>query len=182
LAFLDAAAHSKIRNAPLKAHPESFQLEPNTDRIFINLPGAHAVAVVDGKSGRQLASWPMSKGGNYAMAIDSDRSRLVVAFRNPPELGIFTLEDGKSVATVETCGDIDDLFVDGKRKRIYVSCGQGFVDVLEVSGATYQRTSRIPTVTGARTSLFIPDMDRLIVAVRESFAGPAAIWIFRPIP
>jgi YVTN family beta-propeller protein len=182
LAFLDASARSKIQNAPLKSHPESFQLEPNTDRVFVNLPGARAVAVVDGKSGKQLANWPMSKGGNYAMAIDRERSRLLVAFRNPPELGVFALGDGKAVATAETCGDIDDLFVDAKRNRVYVSCGQGYVDVLEGTVTGYQRTARISTVTGARTSLFIPDMDRFIVAVRESFAGPAAIWIFRPIP
>jgi len=182
LAFLDAATRSKIRNAPLKAHPESFQLEQNTDRIFVNLPSAHAVAVVDGTSGKQLANWPMNKGGNYAMAIDRDRSELLVAFRNPPELGVFALADGKTVATIETCGDIDDLFVDARRKRIYVSCGQGYVDVLEANGAAYQRTARIPTATGARTSLFVPEMDRLLVAVRAGPAGPAAIWMFKPVP
>lgn len=183
LAFLDFASPDKIKNAALKAHPESFQLEPDGDRIFVNLPNAHAVAVVDGKSGKQLDNWPMNKGGNYAMAIDRDRNQLVVAFRNPPELGVFALADGKSVGAVHTCGDIDDLFVDAKRKRIYVSCGQGYIDVLEVNNnAAYQRISRIPTVSGARTSLFIPDMDRLILAVRESFAGPAAIWIYRPMP
>lgn len=182
LAVLDSASRNKIQNTTLKAHPESFQLEPDGDRIFVNLPNAHAVAVVDGKSGRQLASWPMSKGGNYAMTIDRDRSQLLVAFRNPPELGVFALADGKPVGVVQTCGDIDDLFVDAKRKRVYVSCGQGYVDVLEANDMAYRRATRIPTVSGARTSLFIPDMDRLILAVRESFAGPAAIWIFRPTP
>jgi YVTN family beta-propeller protein len=181
LAFLDAATRSKVQNAPLKAHPESFQLDPNTDRIFVNLPDVRAVAVVDGKSGKQLASWPMDKGGNFAMAIDRDRNRLLVAFRSPPELGVFALTDGKAVASAETCGDVDDLFVDAKRKRVYVSCGQGYVDVLDGSGA-YKRVSRIPTATGARTSLFVPEMDRLLVAVREGFAGPAAIWMFKPVP
>jgi YVTN family beta-propeller protein len=182
LAVLDPASRNQILNTTLKAHPESFQLEPDGDRIFVNLPNAHAVAVVDGKSGKQLASWPMSKGGNYAMTIDRDRNSLLVAFRNPPELGAFALVDGKPVGVVQTCGDIDDLFVDAKRKRIYVSCGQGYVDVLDANDMTYRRTARIPTVSGARTSLFIPDMDRLVLAVRESLAGPAAIWIFRPMP
>jgi YVTN family beta-propeller protein len=182
LAVLDPASRNQILNATLKAHPESFQLEPDGDRIFVNLPNAHAVAVVDGKSGKQLASWPMSKGGNYAMTIDRDRSQLLVAFRNPPELGVFALADGKPIGAVQTCGDIDDLFVDAKRKRVYVSCGQGFVDVLEPNDMAYRRTTRIPTVSGARTSLFIPDMDRLVLAVRDSLAGPAAIWIFRPMP
>jgi DNA-binding beta-propeller fold protein YncE len=181
LASLDAATRSKVQYALLKAHPESFQLDPGTNRIFVNLPDARAVAVVDGKSGKQLASWPMDKGGNFAMAIDRDRNRLLVAFRSPPELGVFALTDGKAVATAETCGDVDDLFVDARRVRVYVSCGQGYVDMLD-AGDAYKRISRIPTAAGARTSLFVPEMDRLLVAVREGFAGPAAIWMFRPVP
>ncbi|WP_284261712.1 hypothetical protein [Bradyrhizobium iriomotense] len=104
------------------------------------------------------------------MAIDRERHRLLVAFRNPPGLGVLAPADGKSIATVDTCGDVDDLFVDAGRKRVYVSCGQGYVDVLEANGMAYHRISRIPTVAGARTSLFVPEMDRLIVAARESFA------------
>jgi YVTN family beta-propeller protein len=182
LAVLDPESRSKVQNAPLKAHPEGFQLEPDGDRIFVNLPHARAVAVVDGKSGKQIANWPVNKSGNYAMAIDRDRNELLVAFRNPPELGVFALANGKPVGAVQTCGDIDDLFVDAKRKRVYVSCGQGYVDVLEANGTAYRRISRIPTATGARTSLFIPDLDLLVVAVRESYAGPAAIWMFKPMP
>ncbi|MCP3471001.1 YncE family protein [Bradyrhizobium sp. CCGUVB1N3] len=181
LAYLDVTTRNKVQNTPLKAHPESFQPDPDTNRIFVNLPNVRAVAVVDGKSGKQLTSWPVDRGGNYAMAIDRERNRLLVAFRSPPGLGVLELADGKSIGTADTCGDVDDLFVDARRKRVYVSCGQGYVDVLEANGVAYQRISRVPTVAGARTSLFIPEMDRLIVAVRESFAGPAAIWIFRPV-
>jgi hypothetical protein len=182
LAYLDAATHNKVQGTSLKAHPESFQLDPTSGRIFVNLPNSRAVAVVDGKSGKQLANWPVDKGGNYAMAIDLERNWLVLAFRNPPVLGILELADGKAISAVETCGDVDDLFVDARRKRTYVSCGQGYIDVFEANGTGYQRISRVPTAAGARTSLFIPEFDRLIVAVRESLAGPAAIWIFKPVP
>jgi len=182
LAVVDPSSRSKVENVPLKAHPESFQLEPESDRIFVNLPGAHAVAVVDGKSGKQLANWPLSKGGNFAMTVDRDRKRILVVFRSPPELAVFSMVDGKPVANVETCGDVDDLFVDAKRGRAYVSCGAGHVDVFETRDTVYQRMARIPTATGARTSLFVPEMDRLLVAVRAGPAGPAAIWVFKPMP
>ena len=179
LAFLDPLTRSKVLSARLKAHPESFQIVE--DRIFINLPDSHAVAVVDGKTGRQLANWPMDKSGNFAMAVDRDRDHVLVAFRSPPYLAAFAMADGKSVATAETCGDVDDVFVDPKRARIYVSCGAGFVDVFQINDAAIRRLARIPTSAGARTSLFVPEMDRLLVAVRAG-AGPAAIWIFKPIP
>jgi YVTN family beta-propeller protein len=182
LAVVDPSTRSKVQNVPLKAHPESFQIDASTGRIFVNLPDAHAVAVVDGKSGNPLAIWPMDKGGNFAMAVDRDRSQLLVAFRSPPELTVFSMADGKSISKAETCGDVDDLFVDAKHARVYVSCGAGFVDVFETVGTTYRHMARIPTATGARTSLFVPEMDRLLVAVRAGPAGPAAIWVFKPMP
>ena len=182
LAVVDPSTRSKVQNVPLKAHPESFQIDASTGRIFVNLPDAHAVAVVDSKSGNPLATWPMDKSGNFAMAVDRDRSRLLVAFRSPPELTVFSMIDGKSISKAETCGDIDDLFVDAKRSRVYVSCGAGYVDVFEIGATTYRRTTRIPTAAGARTSLFVPELDRLLVAVRAGLAGPAAIWVFKPLP
>jgi YVTN family beta-propeller protein len=182
LAVVDPSTRSRVQSVPLKAHPESFQIDANTNRIFVNLPDAHAVAIVDGNSGNAVATWPMNKGGNFAMALDRDRSRLLVAFRSSPELAVFSMADGKSIAKAETCGDVDDLFVDAKRGRVYVSCGAGFVDVFEINGMTYRHMARIPTSTGARTSLFVPEMDRLLVAVRAGFAGPAAIWVFKPTP
>jgi DNA-binding beta-propeller fold protein YncE len=180
LAVIDPAARSRLQNMQLKAHPESFQIVQ--DRIFINLPDANSIAVVDSTSGKQLASWPMAKGGNFAMTVDRDRSRILVVFRSPAELAAFSMTDGRPVAGAGTCGDVDDLFIDAKRNRVYVSCGAGYVDVFETSDAVYRRMARIPTAAGARTSLFVPEMDRLLVAVRAGPAGPAAIWVFKPIP
>jgi YVTN family beta-propeller protein len=180
LAFLDPRNNRKIRNVSLMAHPESFQIAPDGRRIFVNLPGARAIAVVDTGSGKLLASWPMDKAGNYAMALDNDRARLLVAFRSPPELVAFTVSDGKSVATAETCGDVDDVSIDAKRNRVYVSCGAGYVEVFETDRTAYRRIARIPSAAGARTSLFVPELDLLLVAVRAGPAGPAAIWLFRP--
>lgn len=181
LAVIDPATRSKVQSIPLKAHPESFQLEPNSGRIFVNLPDAHAVAVVDTASGKLIANWPMDKGGNFAMTIDRDLGRVLLAYRNPAALAVFSM-DGKPIASAETCGDVDDIFIDGRRNRVYVSCGSGYVDVLEIDGSAYRRIARLPTARGARTSLFVPELDRLLVAVRAGPAGPAAIWVFKPMP
>ncbi|WP_225164493.1 hypothetical protein [Bradyrhizobium sp. BRP56] len=181
LAVVDPSTRTKVRSLLLKAHPESFQLQPDSGRIFVNLPDARTVAVVDVASGKQLASWPLDKGGNFAMAIDHERSRVLLVYRSPAELAAFST-DGKAIAATGTCGDADDLFVDAKRGRIYVSCGGGYVDVFEIDGAAYRLIARLPTATGARTSLFVPELDRLFVAVRAGAAGPAAIWVFKPMP
>jgi hypothetical protein len=116
------------------------------------------------------------------MALDPVHRQVLVIFRAPAELGVFSMTGGKLIATAETCGDADDLFVDAKRSRVYVSCGAGFIDIFETKGLTYRRITRIPTVSGARTSLFVPELDRLLVAVRANSEEPAAIWVLRPIP
>jgi hypothetical protein len=89
-------------------------------------------------------------------------------------------QDGHVAAKAETCSDADDVFVDRKRRRVYVTCGEGVVDELEPGEAGYRRVARVPAVPGARTSLFVPELDRLFVAVRAASNEPAAIWVFRP--
>jgi DNA-binding beta-propeller fold protein YncE len=183
LAVIDPTTRSKVGDIPVKAHPEGFQIDPDTGQIFVNVPDAHGIAVVDRASQKQTGKWPIQDhGANFPMALDPVRRQVLVIFRAPAELGIFSMTGGKLIATAETCGDADDLFIDARRGRIYVSCGAGFLDVFEPNGTTYRRIARMPTVSGARTSIFVPELDRLLVAVRASSAEPAAIWVFRPIP
>jgi YVTN family beta-propeller protein len=183
LAVIDPATRSKVADIPVKAHPEGFQIDSGTGQIFVNVPDAHGIAVVDRASQKHTGRWPLpDHGANFPMALDPVRRQVLVIFRAPAELGVFSMTGGKLIATAETCGDADDLFIDAKRDRVYVSCGAGFLDVLEAKGTTYRRIARIPTVSGARTSLFVPELDRLLVAIRTSAAEPAAIWVFRPIP
>jgi hypothetical protein len=85
-------------------------------------------------------------------------------------------------AEIEACGDADDVFSDVRRHLIYVSCGQGFIDVFAQNGTDYLRKARVPTAKGARTSLFLPETDRLYVAVPATSGEPAALWVFRPSP
>ena len=92
------------------------------------------------------------------------------------------MRDGAPLAAVEVCGDTDDVFFDPKRARMYVSCGEGLLDVLERQDGNYQRVARIPTSPGSRTALFSPEQDRLFLAVRATPVEPAAVWIFRPSP
>jgi len=159
LAVIDPSTHSKVGDIPLKAHPEAFQIDPDTSQIFVNVPGARAVAVVDRVSQKQIGEWPLAdRGANFPMALDHVHRQILVIFRAPAELGVFSMTDGKPIAAIETCGDADDLFIDAKRARVYVSCGAGFLDVLEANEGSYRRIARIPTVSGARTSLFVPEI------------------------
>jgi DNA-binding beta-propeller fold protein YncE len=183
LAVIDAKAFRKIADISLGAHPESFQLDPGSNQIFVNLPDAHAIAVVDRQTGKRTATWLMTiAGGNFPMALYPNAGHVLTIFRSPAKLGVFSIKDGALLASPDICGDADDLFVDAKRNRLYISCGDGFLDVLDAEANAYKRIAHIPTVRGARTSLFVPELDRLLLAVRAESGEPASIWVFRPTP
>jgi DNA-binding beta-propeller fold protein YncE len=180
LAVIDAATRTKIKDIALPAHPESFQISASLRRVFVNLPDTQSIVVVDGEGGGTLARWPTNAArGNYAMTLDSENQRVLVVFRDPPKLSARDLRTGTVTAERDTCGDVDDVFVDTKRRRVYVTCGDGFIDVLDAA-TDYARLGRIATRPGARTSLFIAGLDRLALAARENSAGPAELWIYRP--
>jgi DNA-binding beta-propeller fold protein YncE len=182
LAVIDPATRTKTGDIRLKAHPEGFRLDEAESRVFVNVPDAHEIAIVDlAATGNQSVPTP-GMGANFPMAIDPDMHRVLVVFRSPPTLLVLSSQNGHVVAKTATCGDADDVFVDAKRQRVYVSCGQGVVDVFAAEEAGYRRLARVPTVSGARTSLFVPEFDRLFVAVRASSGERAAIWVFRPAP
>lgn len=181
LAVIDTASRTKIADISLKAHPESFQLDPSGQHIFVNVPDAHEIALVDRASNKEVASWVTAPlRANFPMALDGTAESVLVVFRHPATLAAFSARDGQSLTAVKTCGDADDVFFDAKRGRVYVSCGEGFIDVFATAGDRFVRLDRIATAAGARTGFFAPDLDRFMLAVRATAAAPASIWVFRP--
>ena len=182
LAVIDPASQTKTADIRLKAHPEGFQIDKTGSQVFVNVPDARGIEFVDLAAGSTRALPTQGAGSNFPMAIDVAEHRVLVVFRSPPTLMALSSQDGHLAAKVETCGDADDVFVDPKRRRVYVSCGEGVIDVLEPGESGYQEIARVRTVSGARTALFVPELDRLFVAVRAASNEPAAIWVFRPTP
>jgi DNA-binding beta-propeller fold protein YncE len=180
LAFVDPKAQRVVAEAKLKGHPESFQLNVARGRAFVNVPEAGHVAVVDLSRHVQIAAFPVKAGSaNFPMALLPD-GRVMIVTRKPARLLLLDGERGDMLADVPTCGDSDDIFFDAKRSRVYVSCGDGHVDVFVTREQGLDHLTRIATAEGARTSLFVPELDRLFVAVRASKSDPAAIWVLKP--
>lgn len=180
IAVIDSSSGRRLADIRLRGHPESFQLAADGSRMFVNVPDAGEIAVVDRQWARQVAAWPTGKlAGNFPLALDESNRRVIAIFRRPPVLAIFDEANGRAASIVATCADADDVFLDSARRRAYVICGEGYIDVFEESQESYRRLARVPTVAGARTGLWVDSRAQLFVAVRAGGAAPAAIWIFR---
>jgi DNA-binding beta-propeller fold protein YncE len=183
LAIIDPASRRKLTEVRIAQHPEGFQLDPESSRVVINVPDERSIVVIDTAEAKQVAAWPqVGRSANFPMALDLARRQVLAVFRHPAELAILAMTDGAPVAKLAVCGDADDVFVDARRQRAYVSCGEGFVDVVDLQAKPVARIAHIATASGARTALFIPDLDRLAIAVPARGSTPAAIWLFRPLP
>lgn len=183
LAVIDPQSRSVLRRARLPGHPEGFQVDA-LGRAIVNVPDARQIAVVDLTNGMQSASWSVPGfRSNFPMALRADGSLVAVVFRSPPRFVLLDPASGNMKESTETCGDADDVFFDARRQRIYISCGSGRVAVLQDGYGGFRNVSLVPTSSGARTSLFVPEFDRLFVAARAGFLGMgsgAAILVFRP--
>ena len=180
LAAIDPADGKVTGTAKLTGHPESFQLERTGPRIFVNVPGAEHIAVVDRNAMKIVATWPVSGAkSNYPMALDESNHRMFVGCRKPAKVLVYDTTTGKEIGAFDIVGDTDDMFYDSQRKRLYVAGGEGFIDVLDASTpATLTRVARITTAPGARTALFAPEQGRLYLAVPHRGAQRAEIRVY----
>jgi hypothetical protein len=164
----------------LQGHPESFQLERNGSRIFVNVPDARHVAVLDRAAMKLIGTWPVTEAAaNYPMALDEASHRLFIGCHNPAMVLIYDTTSGKRVGSFPIVGDTDDLFYDAARKRLYVTGGEGYIDVCHQNDADHiTRIARVASAGGARTSLYVPDQGRLYVAVPLRGAEKSELRIY----
>lgn len=182
VAVIDSVAMKQTGHVKLAAHPESFQLEANGTRIFVNVPDAKQIAVIDRDKRTVTVMWPMTESkANFPMTLDEASHRLFIGCRQPARLVVFDTGSGKPVTNITISDDTDDLFYDAARQRLYVSCGKGFLDVIQRGGGDrYERIARLATRGGARTCFFSPELDQLHLAVPQRDGQDAEIRIYEP--
>jgi len=178
--IFDAGASKPLADIKLPGHPEGFSVARKDKRVFVNVPDAKQVAVVDSERRVLVQSWSTPDiGANFPMTLDENARRLYIGARRPPTLLVYDLDTGKRIAALPISGDTDDVFLDDEAGRIYAICGEGFVDVIRKTGADhYEREDRIATRSGARTGLFSSTLRRLYIAVPRRFGDGAEIRVY----
>ncbi len=180
LSLINASNNKVISDIKLDGHPESFQLDSSNSKIFVNIPSANQIAVVDSQKQKVIATWLLTDAiANYPMALDEKQQRLFVGFRLPTKLGVYDSETGKLVTALDSVGDVDDIFYDAIDKLIFAIGGEGFIDIFSQQDANqYSLLAQIPTASGARTGLWEPELNRLYVAVPHRGMQQAEIRVY----
>jgi DNA-binding beta-propeller fold protein YncE len=167
LGVIDAKTFELKADIKLPGAAEAFQLETGRPRLYLNAPSTTEIVVIDTDKNAIVTRYPIKLAGkNQAMALDEANHRLFIGCRAKPMVVIMDTETGKEIDSVPIAGDVDGVFFDAKRKRIYASCGEGFLAVIRQRDADhYESLDKLATLKDARTSFFDGETGKLYLAV-----------------
>lgn len=180
IAIIDATTFKLIDEIKLSGHPESFQIDEAAKKIYVNVPGKKIVEIIDLNKNRVVDKWKMTKAiSNFPMSLDAMHHRLFIGCRHAPTLLIMDTQTGNTISSLDIDRDVDDVFYNPKKNQLYLSSGAGYIDVFnQIDADTYTTEGKISTGSGARTSLFIPELNQLVVASPSDLNSEASILIY----
>lgn len=120
--------------------------------IFVNMEGKNTIQVVDVKTWKTTASWPLGTcDGPTGIAYDKASNRLFSGCNKTSV--VLDPTNGKVVATIPNGTRVDSLGWDPEKKLIYIpNGGEGNVTVVhQDSPDKYSVVATIPTFAGAKT-------------------------------
>ena len=180
IAVVDATTFKIISQIKLSGHPESFQLDKSANKIYVNVPDEHQIEIIDLTKNVVVDKWIMTEAkSNFPMALDETNHRLFIGCRHPAKLLVIDTQTGKTISSLNIDSDTDDIFYSSTNKKLYVSCGGGYINVFtQLDANSYKTNGKVETRSGARTSLFIQELNQLIVASPATLTRKAALLIY----
>ena len=183
IAIIDANTHKQIGDVKLPAHPEGFQIDNTLNIILVNLPDNNMIGVIDLKQLKLINKWTSnSPTANFSIALDTKQHYAFIGYRHPAKLVVLDERTGNLISQNNMVSDVDDLYFDIEKKRVYVSGGGGYINIFQQKGAkTTEQIANIPTRNGARTSLFIQQLNLLVLAERAGSGNSAELLIYNTL-
>jgi DNA-binding beta-propeller fold protein YncE len=167
LSIIDTQSFKRIGDITLPGtKSEAMAIDHAGAKLYVNLRGPDEIGVVDLATRQLIARWPIPEAKNEnALVLDEPNHRLFSASHTPPKLFVFDIETGKVIASLPCAENSDDMGYDPVRKRIYIT-GDGSASVIKQQDADhYVSVAEVPTGYRAKTSIFVPELNRLYIAV-----------------
>src|SRR6267142_6520728 len=145
---------------------EGMAIDHAGKQLYVNLTGSDEVGVIDLATRQLVARWPLPDAHvAHAMVLDEPNHRIFIATRQPAQFIVFNTDTGKVVTSLPCVGVNSDMSFDVARKRIYVTGSETASVFTQRDADRYEHITEVPTAYRAKSSIFVPDLRRLYVAV-----------------
>ena len=186
ISVIDTKTDKKVADIKIDADRiETIRFEAKVPRMFTNMYYKGLVAVIDRTKQSVVATWNFAQEGkNFAsMALDEADHRLFVHARDPGKVLVIDSESGKLITSLPCVGDYDDAIYDPGTRRLYL-IGTPFLKVWQKSeeGDRYDTLGQVPTAFHAQTGIFVPQLNRLYIAVNHHGTTDAAVQVYDVVP
>jgi DNA-binding beta-propeller fold protein YncE len=155
--------------------PEDLAFDSSFQRLFQNLKTASAVAVIDPKSNKVIATWPTAPAQSpHGMAMIDEAKAFAVAGGNG-KLAMLSQEDGHVIASADIAERVDQIAYDAGRHLVYCASGAGKITVIRVDGNKLAALGDVKSADGAHSIAVDPKTHTVWIAYakgEESIVQP----------
>ena len=147
-------------------HVEAMAIEKDGNRLFINLTQTNKLAVIDRKTMKLIALWPVPGAQQNAMVVfDAAQHRLFLGCRKPGMVVTMNSDTGQVTGTVAGPLRSDELLLDTGSHRLYMPGGEGYIGVYDTIDPDHLKLlSKVPSAPGAKTGALLADLKEIVLA------------------
>jgi DNA-binding beta-propeller fold protein YncE len=152
LTAIDPASGNIVATVELEDTSPEGAAADGRGHIFVNNEGTNSIQVIDVKTWKAVASWPLAPcDGPTGIAYDRATNRIFSGCNKTSV--VVDASSGKVVATIANGSRVDALGWDPGKRLIFIPNGaEGTVTVAHQDGAdTYRVVATVQTVPGAKT-------------------------------
>ena len=171
---IDSKSGDVVARVELSGNGPEGGVSDGKGRIFINLEDKNSIDVVDTKTWKVVANWPIAPcDGPTGIAMDRTTNRIFAGCSKTSV--VVDAKSGKVVAQIANGNGVDALGWDQGQKLIYIPAGRdGNVTVVhEDSPDKYTVIATVPTMAGAKT-LAVDDKRHIAYAFTPEYGPPPA--------
>jgi DNA-binding beta-propeller fold protein YncE len=171
---LDASTGEIVGTAELEDNAPEGAASDGKGKLYVNNEGKNTIQVLDAKSMKVLASWPIAPcDGPTGIAYDRATNRIFSGCSKTSV--VIDAGTGKVVATITNGDGVDALGWDPAQKLIYIPAGRdGNVTVVhQDSPDKYTVVATVSTIVGAKTITVDPATHTAYLFQPEFAPAPA---------
>ncbi len=184
LSELDAKTGEVKATINLPGAVHGFRIDKKAGKIYAVLTKPNLIGVIDIVSHKVVGKFDLTvSDAGSPIAQDSANGLLFVGCpKKQPMVVVFDSSTGKELASVAIPAGVDDVYFDKQRNRVYASCSDSVLAVIEKQGDKYEVTARLETPKDSRTCVWSDGKLYLGVPRQEGKDGPEVrIYEARPV-